>query len=404
MRIRVYKRGRRWGLDYGWGVDENGEPRRWRYTVSDTRKVADEIALAVAKEIEAGTFKGPAFTRVRDAAEVPQTFAVLAERWLALKAAKVRPSTLSGYHDEVLHLRVHFGEKWNGEGFTGTSPLVATIKPSECAELMADKLAQAKKRAKASGRLEGSPRTANKYMTTLRGILDLAVRDGIIPRNPADDLNAGKSAHAGRALTPAEIGATVAHVPPSDAWAVAVILAYWHTGTRRSELLGFDIPDPSDPAQRIVKAPLTWGEIDLETRTIKIPAARTKEKRDRVIGINDDLLAILKALPSRLRGAKDPSAPVFLDDHGQPPNPDRVYRIFGRAAEAAGIKGAIRLHDIRHSVGTMLADLGAAPHAIRDALGHSTLAMTNRYIQESQARASAALALLSGTLRAQKQA
>lgn len=375
-------------------------PRRWRYTVSDSRKHADEIRLAVEKEIEAGTFQGPAFVRAKDANEAPQTFATLAERWLTLMRAQVRPSTLSGYYDEVKSLRVHFGEKWNGERFTGTSLLVAEIKPSACAEFMAEKLTEAKRRAKAAGMADGSPRNANKHMTTLRRILAIAVNDGVIPRNPAAGLRGGKTKYKGRAMDAAEANAVLGNIPSAQAWARPIVASFLLTGTRRSELLGFDIPDAAKPNARIVKDPLTWREVNLDARTITIPADRTKEKRERVIGISDDLFAILRVLPSRHRGTKDPSAPVFLDERGRPPNPDRVYRILRAAAAGAGIK--LRLHDTRHTAGTMLADLGAAPHAIRDALGHADLTMTNHYIAESQARASAALALLSGTLRAQK--
>jgi integrase len=42
-----------------------------------------------------------------------------------------------------------------------------------------------------------------------------------------------------------------------------------------------------------------------------------------------------------------------------------------------------RLHDLRHTVGTYAAVTGANAFAIRDLLGHKTLAMTGRYVERA---------------------
>ena len=40
----------------------------------------------------------------------------------------------------------------------------------------------------------------------------------------------------------------------------------------------------------------------------------------------------------------------------------------------------VRVHDLRHAFGTRGGALGASAVILRDALGHKTLAMTNRYV------------------------
>ena len=40
----------------------------------------------------------------------------------------------------------------------------------------------------------------------------------------------------------------------------------------------------------------------------------------------------------------------------------------------------LRLHDLRHGVGTIAASLGANAFLVRDKLGHATLAMSSRYV------------------------
>ena len=47
------------------------------------------------------------------------------------------------------------------------------------------------------------------------------------------------------------------------------------------------------------------------------------------------------------------------------------------------IIGDARLHDLRHTAGTFAALAGANAFAVRDLLGHRTLAMTGRYVERA---------------------
>jgi integrase len=53
-----------------------------------------------------------------------------------------------------------------------------------------------------------------------------------------------------------------------------------------------------------------------------------------------------------------------------------------RLRERAGISDA-RMHDLRHTAGTFAALAGANAFAVRDLLGHRTLAMTGRYVERA---------------------
>ena len=77
--------------------------------------------------------------------------------------------------------------------------------------------------------------------------------------------------------------------------------------------------------------------------------------------------------------------------------------------DEAGLVGA-RLHDFRHSVGTIAAQTGANAFMVRDKLGHRTLAMTSRYVErdtdplrklsdEVEGRISAAMSGTRATIR-----
>jgi integrase len=59
-----------------------------------------------------------------------------------------------------------------------------------------------------------------------------------------------------------------------------------------------------------------------------------------------------------------------------------VEKAWNRLRECAGLPDA-RLHDLRHTVGTLAALSGANAFVVRDLLGHRTLAMTSRYVERA---------------------
>jgi integrase len=55
--------------------------------------------------------------------------------------------------------------------------------------------------------------------------------------------------------------------------------------------------------------------------------------------------------------------------------PDNLRRSWGDIRERAGL-GAMRFHDLRHTCVTLLLDLGAPPHVVREIVGHSAIEVT----------------------------
>jgi integrase len=86
-------------------------------------------------------------------------------------------------------------------------------------------------------------------------------------------------------------------------------------------------------------------------------------------------VAILDAIPESER--------VGYVVHGVEPDkalaPSTVQHAWARLRERTGIMDG-RLHDLRHTAGTYAALAGANAFAVRDLLGHRTLAMTGRYV------------------------
>src|SRR5262249_17743326 len=103
---------------------------------------------------------------------------------------------------------------------------------------------------------------------------------------------------------------------------------------------------------RGVQFAMRWEQVDLLTRTIT-----TERHKGRRVGavrvpipINDELLGILRSLPSRLT-----SELVFPNAAGTGPTDGRVFDrlVFAPALRRAGIRG-LRWKDLRHTYATRL--------------------------------------------------
>ena len=87
------------------------------------------------------------------------------------------------------------------------------------------------------------------------------------------------------------------------------------------------------------------------------------------------------AIPTFLAdGSLNPDAPVFRSRNGVPLGIKQVWRIVRRAAIEAGLTANVSPHWLRHAHASHALDRGAPIHLVRDSLGHSSIATTNRYL------------------------
>jgi integrase len=119
---------------------------------------------------------------------------------------------------------------------------------------------------------------------------------------------------------------------------------------------------------------LRWNDVDLTGRAIRLQDAKTG---GRTVHLGAQAVTILSAVAE-----KDRKGFVVLGVDGEPLSIEAAEKAWGRLRTAAGVENA-RLHDLRHTVGTFAAMAGANAFAVRDLLGHKTLAMTGRYVQRA---------------------
>jgi len=125
------------------------------------------------------------------------------------------------------------------------------------------------------------------------------------------------------------------------------------------------------------------SELDLDTGTWTLPAARSKNKRAHTLPLPPAALDIIRSVPqSELDHLFGPAG--FA-------NWERSKVALDRAL--GDVARPFRLHDIRRSVATRMADLGVEPHVIEAVLNHhgghrrGVAGIYNRSVYERQAKA-----------------
>src|SRR5439155_8779043 len=124
---------------------------------------------------------------------------------------------------------------------------------------------------------------------------------------------------------------------------------------------------------------LRWTDVNFDTGTITV--RRSKQGQAYHVPMNDDVRAVLRHLPSRLR-----SEWVFPSDTGHTPLDAKNYmhRVFTPALKRARLAG-FRWHDLRHTFASRLVMAGVDIRTVQELMGHKTLAMTLRYTHLSPA-------------------
>lgn len=140
---------------------------------------------------------------------------------------------------------------------------------------------------------------------------------------------------------------------------------------------------------------LRWRDVDLPGAALTISRAisagiegPTKSGEVRRVPMADQTRAALE----RLKQRNDYVAPdefVFVNALGRPLDGSALRRRYKRGRDAAGLR-PLRWHDLRHTFGSLLVAGGVDLVSVKDALGHSQLATTSRYLHARPANERAA--------------
>ena len=193
-------------------------------------------------------------------------------------------------------------------------------------------------------------------------------------------------------LTPAEVQALIAACSPtsrSGSRNRALLTLLYRSGLRISEAIG----DPGRPeqavslpgGQKIQKArdpipPLRVADVNLTAHTVRL--LRTKSGKPQTRGFHPSATdALARWLDVRRQLGHNGRAPLFctLRD-GEPLSAQYVRALLGRLARKAGIEKRVHPHAFRHTFAVELEMAGTPVTVISKLLGHSSTAVTSRYL------------------------
>lgn len=118
---------------------------------------------------------------------------------------------------------------------------------------------------------------------------------------------------------------------------------------------------------------LRWRDVDLEAGALRLPDAKAGAGD---VPLSGAAVALLESVQRR-------------SDHvvngrrkGEPLNKWTLATAWQRLRKRADLEDA-RRHDLRHTVGTFAGAAGLNAFAVRDLLGHKSLAMTGRHVSQN---------------------
>ncbi|RYB05716.1 DUF4102 domain-containing protein [Lichenibacterium ramalinae] len=213
-------------------------------------------------------------------------------------------------------------------------------------------------RARVAARLleiarEHGPFAANRARAAISRFFSWAIGEGVAHDNPVIGTNKPAAEVArDRVLSDAELGLVWTHAGPGHYQAIARLLIL--TAARRDEVAG-----------------MAWSELEGSVWTI--PAERAKNGKPLVLDLPPAAMAILGSVDRRegrdlIFGSRDGPFSGF----GKPKVALDARMLAGLQA-VHGPKAALppwRLHDLRRSAATRMADLGVQPHVVEALLNH----------------------------------
>jgi integrase len=370
MGVKIRKKAGKWYLYI------NYHGRRKAKCIGNSREAAEQVKRVLEAKLALGDL-----SVLQDAQDQSLTFGQYARRWLKEYAElNCKPSTVAK-HEEVLrlHLYPRFDER-----------RVTEITRDDLKRFLAVVASKPKQYRKKLAEGETAPvqpplarNSVRLIVATLRIILGHALEDGLIVANPAARLGRFTGS-AGEKFRPSPLTSDEAERFLEAARMVCpeyypLFLTALRTGLRRGELVA-----------------LCWGDVQfgadendqnryilVQRNYVRGAFTTPKSKKHRRVDLSKQLRAeLLRLRDTRLVEAFAAGQASIMGDQVFPApeggvlNPDNLYhRYFLPCLEHAGLRH-IRLHDLRHTFGSLLIQDGASLAYVKEQMGHSSIQIT----------------------------
>lgn len=237
-------------------------------------------------------------------------------------------------------------------------------------------------------RREGlAPKTIANHLVLLQGICTCAVRTGRLDRNPVQRRDFPRAAPTSveRALSMDEVDRLIAALPDERFREVdsAFILTSTMAGLRLGEARA-----------------LTWPDVDLQHALLHVRRSFSRgrlttpksERSHRSVPIPPRLQAVLREHRARTPFAADSDFVFAHPELGSRLDDSALRKRFNKARAAVGLPDHHRLHDLRHTYGSLVVSAGVPLIALKGWMGHESITTTliyARYAPDPSANAAA---------------
>lgn len=214
-----------------------------------------------------------------------------------------------------------------------------------------------------------SPRSINRKLSTLRSFYKYLLRTGVIQQNPMQGLQGPKTSKRNPSFVPESGMEQLLDklVFPEGFEGVrdrVLLETFYFTGIRRAELMGIREQD-----------------IDFGMHTLKVLGKRNKE---RIIPLSPVLEEQLKAyIREKHASGYTSEEKLFVDNKGKPVQARFVYSLVNKYLSAVTTIDRKSPHILRHTFATHMLNNGAELNAIKEIMGHASLAATQVYTHNS---------------------
>ena len=329
------------------GHKENGDSI-FRYIYADNQK---ELTAKLRQNIDA--YQGVDLTE-----ESRMTLSEWLDRWLEQMSLTLRPDTLKRYRGDIgRHVKPRLGRK-------------------KLTQLTAEDLRDLYRELQDRGRIAPrpgqslglSPTTVHGIHAVLHQALQAAADQGLMPNNPAKQVDPPKITHKPmKILNEEQMDTFLAAVDGNEIWR-DFFYTELTTGLRLGEICG-----------------LMWSDFDGRKGILSVTRTLRKEKGGRlVVGDTKTYAGTRKILlPSstakRLIGRKKHSCSPWIFHNPLRPetplNPGAAYHQLKKTLKEAGLPD-IRFHDLRHTFATQALASGVDAKTLAGILGHTKASFT----------------------------
>ncbi len=290
---------------------------------------------------------GATETKARDYRDKLRAWGRDSANGLPVKKPEGAPLRFEDFAEEYLSLYARYKRSYSRDAQS-----IAHLKKFFVGSMLKDVDAESVDRYRAS-REDVTVATINRELACLRGLLYLAVRHDKLPAYPlpTKGLLKREAEFKPRILEVEEARRLIEVADPSYLRDAVVI--YLGTGLRRRELLG-----------------LPRTDVDFQRGELTVTASRAKNGKARTIPLGTEALEVLKARPGREYFFENPRTgkPIDSFDASWP-----------TAKAKAGIKGRLRIHDLRDTYATWQLRAGVDIRTIADLIGDTPEVALKRY-------------------------